>query len=25
MPIELNPAQRSALAERLRYYHEMGI
>jgi len=25
MPIELNPAQRRALAERLRYYHELGI
>ncbi|HUC28405.1 MAG TPA: uracil-DNA glycosylase [Candidatus Acidoferrum sp.] len=25
MPIKLNPAQRSALAERLRYYHELGI
>jgi uracil-DNA glycosylase len=25
MPIELNPAQRRALAERLRYYHELDI
>lgn len=25
MPIELNPVQRRALAERLRYYHDLGI